>query len=326
MATTAELLLAWDQTRARSQQTEIGMSDVGGCRRRVGYALAGTPRTNPGSSVQAVLGTAIHAAVEQVFREMQARGEIPAEDLIEYEVRFAGVLGHLDRYDSVKLEVDDTKSTTQRWLDHIKVFGADKPHIWQVMLYAAALISQGRKVRWVVIDYIARDTGESYQVRMPFDPQAVRDALAWLDSVRAVPVDMLNRDYAPDTAWCQHCPFRDTCWGGAVDNRDPRSVLYVERPDAQRWARQLMQARKIIADGKELEAEAKGALDALRPDDPTLPVDIGLPDMALKWTVTTQHRVDTTAVRAEYAKAGVKPPTNPSTTVKLGFVCKEKKP
>lgn len=328
MTTTGELLLAWDRTRARSQQTEIGMSEIGGCRRRVGYRLAGTPPSNSGSSVQAVMGTAVHSAVEQVFREMQARGEIPADDLIEHEVRFAGILGHLDRYDSVLYRVHDTKTTTQRWLDHIVLHGPDKPHLWQINLYAAALIQSGHKVREVVIDYLARDTGNDHQVVRPFDPQQVREALAWLDSVRAVEVDMLNRDYAPDTAFCQHCPFRQPCWGNAVPDRDERSVLYVERPDAARWARQLLQGRKLIADGKELESEAKGALDAIRPNTTgkSDPVDVGLPDVNLQWTVSTSYRIDTTAVRAEYDKVGAKPPTSPSTSVKLGFVAKAAKP
>lgn len=323
MATTAELLLAWDRTRARSKQTEIGMSEVGGCRRRVGYRLAGTAPTNEGGSVQAVMGTAIHAAVEQVFHAMQAAGEIPSEDLIEHEVRFAGILGHLDRYDSVALEVDDTKTTSQRWLDHIVLHGADKAHIWQIMLYAAALISMGRKVRWVVLDYIARDTGNSHQVRLPFNPQHVRDALAWLDGIRAVEVDMLNRDYAPDSAFCKHCPFQATCWGDAVADRDPRSVLYVEDPNARKWAAQLREARAVIAQAKEVEAEAKGALDALRPNvtGKSDPVDVGL-DVDLQWQVTTANKVDTDAVRAEYAKVGAKPPTKPSTSVKLLFVPK----
>lgn len=323
MTTTAELLLEWDKGRGRSQQTEIGMSEIGGCRRRAGYRLAGVEPTNAGGSVQAVMGTAIHAAVEQVFHQMQAVGLIPAEDLVEYEVRFAGILGHLDRYDSLRFEVDDTKTTNQRWLDHIKLHGADQAHIWQVMLYAAALIRQGHKVHTVVIDYIARDTGNDHQVRMPFDPLAVRDALEWLRQVRDTDVEMLNRDYAPDTAFCGHCPFLDTCWGDQVPNRSPLSVLYVEDPDAAKWAEQLRGARAVIAEAKKIEAEAKGALDALRPNvtGKSDPVDVGW-DWDLQWTVTSPKRLDTDAVRAEYAKVGAKPPIKESTEIRLSFVPK----
>lgn len=327
MATTAELLLAWDRQRARSQQTEIGMSEIGGCRRRAGYRLAGTPPTNQGGSVQAVMGTSVHAAVEEAFRAMQAAGQIPADDLIEFEVRFAGILGHLDRYETATATVYDTKTTNQRWLDHIKLHGADQPHIWQVMLYAAALIHSGRPVRRVVVDYLARDSGDDHQVEMPFDPIHVRDALAWLDNVRSVEVDMLNRDYAPDTAFCLHCPFLATCWGDAIPNRDPLSALYVDDPDARRWARQLADARAVIKQAEALEKEAKGALDALRPNvsGKSDPLDVGLDAWALQWTVGPTRRLDSDAVRAEYAEAGARPPEKETTTVRLAFVPKPTK-
>jgi PD-(D/E)XK nuclease superfamily len=319
--TTAELLLQWDQRRPRSKQTELGMSEVGGCRRRAGYRLARTEPTNASGSVQAVMGTAVHAAVEEVHHEMQAAGLIPAEDLVEFEVRFAGVLGHLDRYVAEDAELRDTKTTSQRWLDHIIIHGADQDHIWQTHLYAAALVAQGKPVRRIVIDYLARDTGHDHQVEMPFRASVVADALDWLKTVRETPLEYLNRDYAPDTSFCQHCPFRDECWAGGVAERDARSVLFVEDPDAARWAEQLFAAREAKAAAAALEEEAKGALDALRPigERGSQVVDVGW-RLPLKWTITEPQRLDTAAVKAEYAKTGAKPPMKASTpTIKLEF-------
>jgi CRISPR/Cas system-associated exonuclease Cas4 (RecB family) len=324
MTTTADLLLAWDRRRARSQQREMGMSEVGGCQRRAGYRLAGADPVDSSGSIQAVMGTAIHGAVEQVFREMQAAGEIPADDLVEHEVRFAGILGHLDRYDSVNAEVDDTKTTTQRRIDYIKIHGADRAHRWQIMLYAAALIQEGRPVRRVVIDYIARDTGNTHPVPLPFDPTAVKEALAWVKNIRDVgDPEFLNRDYAPDSAFCQGCPFRTPCWGDAVPNRDPLTVLFVDDPDALKWAKQLAKARGLKKAAERLEKEAKGALDAIRPNTTgkSDPVDVGY-SKALQWTVSPVSRLNTDAVRAEYAKTGVQPPMNKTTEIKLGFVAK----
>lgn len=321
MTTTAELLLAWDQRRARSQQTELGMSEVGGCRRRAGYRLAGVAPTNSGGSIQAVMGTAIHHVVEGVFRELQAAGVIPAADLVEHEVHFAGVKGHLDRYDSVRAEVDDTKSIAGRRLEYIRVNGPDRQHVWQSHLYAAALIKEGRPVRGIVIDYIARDTGEDHQEPMPFDPQHVRDALAWLKYVRDTPLELLARDHAPSSAFCGGCPFRDLCWDGGVPDRDPRSVLFVDDPDAQEWARKLDEARADKADAAHREEEAKGALDALRPNDTGRSdvVDVGYPK-GLKWTVSTETRLDGDAVRAEYAEVGARPPEKQITKTILRLV------
>lgn len=321
-ATTAELLLEWDQRRPRSQQAEIGMSEIGGCRRRAGYRMAGTAPTNASGSVQAVMGTAVHAAVESVHREMQAAGLIPAEDLVEHEVRFAGVLGHLDRYIAEDAELRDTKTTSDRWLQHIKVHGADRAHIWQTHLYGAALVAQGHPVRRIVIDYLARDTGNDHQESFAFNPGIVAEALDWLQTIRETPLDYLARDYAPESAFCEHCPFRDECWSGGVAGRDERSVLYVQHPDAAKWAEQLWTARETIAAAKKLEDEAKGALDALRPIDSrgSQVVDVGY-RLPLKWTVTEPQRLDTDAVKAEYAKTGAKPPmkTGGKPTIKLEF-------
>jgi hypothetical protein len=323
VTTTADLLLEWDQRRPRSQQRELGMSELGGCRRRAGYRLSNTTPDNKGGSVQAVLGTAIHAAVEQVFHEMQAEGLLPAEDLIEYEVRFANIVGHLDRYDSVGHRVLDTKTTSSRWLQHIKLHGPERSHLWQLNLYAAALIRTGRPVKHIVLDYIARDTGEDWQWTGTPDVGEVRQALQWLDDIRGVELEMLNRDYAPDSAFCRHCPFLETCWKDAVPDRSPLSVLYVEDPNAKKWARQLRESRDVIASAKKLEEEAKGALDALRPNvtGKSDPVDVGYENY-LQWTVSTTARLDTDLVKSDYAKAGAQAPTKTTTSTKLGFVPK----
>jgi hypothetical protein len=82
-------------------------------------------------------------------------------------------------------------------------------------------------------------------------------------------------------------------------------------------------ARAVIAQAKKIEAEAKGALDALRPNatGKSDPVNIGW-DWDLQWTISNTTRLDTDLVKAEYAKAGAKPPTNTSSSTKLAFVPK----
>lgn len=318
--TTATLLLEWDQTRPRSQQRALGWSEVGGCRRRAGYRLAGVEPSNPGGSVQAVLGTAIHDAVQQRLNETAG-----PDDLIEYEVVFAGIPGHLDRYEAATGDLVDVKTTSSRWLEHIKIHGPDRSHLWQLNGYAAALRRDGRRVHRLVLDYIARDTGELYRWTGRPSNAVVAEALGWLQGVRSVPVEMLNRDYAPDGPFCQHCPFYETCWDGAVPDRDPRSVLLVEDGDARRWARQLLDARADKAAAADRESEARGALDALRQRDADQPgrdepLDLGDDLPLLQWQVVESHPVDTTAVKAEYRTAGAEPPTRMQLAVKLAVV------
>lgn len=313
--TTADLLLEWDRTRPRSQQRELGWSEVGGCRRRAGYRLAGTEPSNPGGSLQAVMGTAIHDAVQQRLNETAG-----PDDLVEYEVVFAGIPGHLDRFEADTGDLIDVKTTSSRWLEHVKVHGPDKPHLWQTHGYWAALRAKGIDVRRIVIDYLARDTGELYRWTTAPNIQHVRDALAWLESVRSVDVDMTNRDYAPDSGFCQHCPFYKTCWDGATPGRDPRSVLYVEDPDAGRWARQLADARAAKKAAEAAEKEAKGALDALHDQDNVI-LDVGLGDgNGLLWQTKPNNRIDGDVVRAEYARVGAKVPLNEGTRTELRIV------
>ncbi|GHE33089.1 hypothetical protein GCM10017673_40020 [Streptosporangium violaceochromogenes] len=319
--TTADLLLEWDRRRPRSQQTMFGMSELGACRRRAGYRLAGTVPTNSGGSLQAVMGTGIHEAAASALRDLQADGLIPADALIEHEVAFAGILGHLDMY--IEPDLTDIKTTSDRWLRKLKVQGPPASHLWQTHGYAAALIAEGRKVKRIIVDYLARDTGEQWRWTGRFDPQHVRDALNWVDEVRATPLDDLARDHQPDSAWCQHCPFRDLCWEGALIGRDPRSVLFVEDPDAAAWARKLADARTRKSQAEADEKEAKGALDALRPNTAGVEV-VAVPgfDKALKYTVSFPERLDSTQVRKDYAAAGRPVPTRKSAKgeVKLELV------
>jgi len=57
-----------DARRTRSRQKKIGASDVGTCRRRTGYKLAGTRPTNEPTGLQAAMGTMLHKGVLDVLR------------------------------------------------------------------------------------------------------------------------------------------------------------------------------------------------------------------------------------------------------------------
>lgn len=262
MTTTSGLLLLADQQRPRTQQRGIGMSDLGSCRKRTGYKLAGTDPVNPVGSVQAVMGSAIHDMVASILNAIAKPG-----DLVEHAVEFAGIPGHVDRYEAETQTCADTKTTSARWMEHVKLHGPDHPHVWQVSAYAAALTRQGYPVKRIQIDYLARDTGEEWVWAKPFNPRDVRDALAWLKAVRDADLDMLPRDHDPESVFCRGCPFGGLdggiCWEGHVPGRDMRSVLYVEDPDAGKWAQQLWDARNGVKPLKTAEAQARGALTAV---------------------------------------------------------------
>jgi hypothetical protein len=273
MPTTSDLLLQWDRKRARSQQPNIGWSEIGVCRKRAGYRLAGTPPSNPSGSVQAVLGTAIDKTVNEVAVDLGL--------INQQTVEFAGIQGHFDRVepsveDGPQDTLVDVKSVgTDRWLEHLELHGAPEHNRFQVHAYAAGLILQGYPIRWVRIDYIARDTGREWAWRERFSKTVVGDALYWVKRVRDCDLDMLPRDFEPQSAHCRSCPFQKPCWGEQADTRDPRAVIFAELPDAEYWADRLFEIRAAKSKLSDEEGHVRGVLDALRPDDPTVLVKAG---------------------------------------------------
>lgn len=263
MTSTSELLLEWDRRRPRSLQRTIGASDLGTCRRKVGYKLAGTEPVNAVSSVQAVIGSAVHQVLGEILVEMDLA------ESSEQEVNFAGITGHYDRVEGDMLI--DVKTTSSRWLEHILLHGPEHSHLWQVSFYAAALITEGKPVKRVRIDYLARDTGVEYNWPTvdgaTFDVNHVKHALAWLKEVREADLQMLPREYQPDSTFCRTCPFGGDdggiCWANHVPGRGLASAIFSENPDAGLWAEELWAAREAKKEPTESEKRARSALLAV---------------------------------------------------------------
>jgi len=97
-------LVANDNSRARSQQTAIGPSAIGGCHRRLWHDIAQTEPTNVGDKLGAILGTFIHTGIEDAIRREDPFG-------VQYELEIAveadGVPGHVDCYDKINHTVID---------------------------------------------------------------------------------------------------------------------------------------------------------------------------------------------------------------------------
>lgn len=317
--TATEMLEAWDALRPRSMQDELGISNLGGCRRAAGYRLRGYPAEppGPGARMKMILGTAIHGALAEA-----ARAALGDEALIEdTEVRFAGVPGHPDLiHGGICVDFKTRGFAVQ--LENVRRHGPPRQHRWQVNLYAAALIRQGRPVHTVRLDYIDRGSGEEYVWEAPFSMADVRDAMAWLENVRTAPLEALPRDYAPDSAYCASCPYFRACWGRGVPDRDPRSILFLEDPDAEKWLRQLAAAREAKTAAEADEAEAKGALDALRTvTEPGDSQDITAGAFSARISVTRgKLGLDREQVENDYALAGAKVPrkrSSPSVQITL---------
>lgn len=326
------LMLDWDRQRERSQQRELGMSAVGGCRRFAAYTLAGYEPTNPGGSLQAVMGTAIHLVLADA-----ARKRAGDRDLIEAEVSYGGLLGHVDWVwvdpDTGDAWVIDWKSVSFPRYDQAENDGPDLNQLFQTVLYAAAVARLGYRVRWIVLDYIGRDSGKLHRHVRPFRIEEVREALAWFarvrEAVETVGVEATPRDFRPGSVYCDGCAFYEECWSSARPGRNPRSALFIDHPDAAAWLAQLLEGMAMKAAGERLYDDAKGALDAIRPNDvgKSPPCIIDGPDgelPAIRWSVYEQERLDQEKVRADYAAAGLEPPVTRGEVVKVSTPARPK--
>ncbi len=307
LPTTTELLLRWDAQRPRSRQQAMGMSKLGSCRRQAGYHLQGYPQDvgYEDSGIQNVIGTSLHETAAEA-----AQMFLPDALAEEIEVRFGGLVGHPDLYlDGVVRDIKTVGYAMQ--LEQRRQNGPPLRERYQVHTYGAGLRMAGWAVHTVQIDYIDRGSGEEYLFEEPWDVEVVREAMAWLEQVRTTSVSLLSRDYRPESAFCEHCPWFRQCWN-AEPGKDPRSVLFRDDPDAARWMGQLAGAQAARKRAGEDEADAKGALDVLRTvSRPGESEVVAVPgaERAVKFTVR-KGRVspDIPRISVDYRNAGARPP------------------
>jgi len=228
-STVAELrdvLISYDASRDRSQQTALGPSELGTpCQRQIAMKLAGVPEQPehrvPWAPMQ---GTAIHTLMEDVLHFHN--GQINrARWLPEQKLRLDDELGgHGDAYDNDWDMVIDWKYVGSTALKKVKrktvpVESLVAPdYRVQAHLYGYGHALAGRPVKWVRIVFLARshDYDESAEWTETYQPDVAFDAIvryyATKDLITALPLT------ANPTLWgavpaapgdaCTWCPFK----------------------------------------------------------------------------------------------------------------------
>jgi PD-(D/E)XK nuclease superfamily len=201
-------LTSYDNNRERSQQEQIGVSQLGGCRKQVWLQLNKAEKTNQNTlRLPALMGTAIHKMIEEALVK-ESWGEYWLEEELEYD----GIKGHVDLYIPEIGAVVDWKTTKLKNLDYFP----SKQQRWQVHVYAWLIQKAGNATpKTVTLVAIPRD-GDERQIKIhteEYNEQIALEAIAWLRDVQA-------RDTAPEperyaAQFCQHyCPyFGDKCGG-----------------------------------------------------------------------------------------------------------------
>lgn len=165
---------------ARSQQKQVGPSEIGGCRRKTWLRINGFPQTNPDTlRLAAIMGTAIHTYIEQAFERQDPFQE---RYILEAEVEHEGLMGHVDMYDKLNAEVIDWKTIKK---SNASKFPS-KQQIMQVQLYGYLFNKNGTEVKTVTLVAIPRDGDERDIVfhSEPYDESIALEGLAWLKEVK----------------------------------------------------------------------------------------------------------------------------------------------
>ena len=197
-----EVLTAKDNTRSRSTQKRIGPSEVGGCRRRTYYRMHDQETTNVPLRLSAIMGTAIHTTIEQAFYRADPFG---SEYVLEMEVEYEGLMGHIDLYMPLKKELVDWKTTK---LKNLKKFPSPE-QLMQVNLYGYLLKKNGYELETVTLVGIARD-GDERDIRVysePYNEKIAEDGLFWVKELSTYTDLPAPEKYA---AFCNlYCGFYD---------------------------------------------------------------------------------------------------------------------
>jgi CRISPR/Cas system-associated exonuclease Cas4 (RecB family) len=197
-----EVLRAKDASRARSKQTQIGPSELGGCRRKVWYRLNDQPETNDNEmKLAAIMGTAIHAAIEDAIGVADPKGE---KYWVETEVEYNGMKAHIDLYVPETGDVIDWKTVKVKNLSYFP----SQQQRWQVQVYGYLLDKSGKgKPRNVNLVAIARD-GDERDVKVhsePYDPAIAEEALNWLSAIKeSADVPEPERDQSFCKSYCKY--------------------------------------------------------------------------------------------------------------------------
>jgi CRISPR/Cas system-associated exonuclease Cas4 (RecB family) len=231
-------------------QTEVGPSEIGGCRRKVWYRLNGQPHTNDNQSkLAAIMGTAIHAAIEDAIGHIDPEGK---EYLVETEVAFGDMKAHVDLFVPSTGAVIDWKTSK---IKNMSYFPSNQQR-WQVQIYGYLLSKNGYEVKTVNLVAIARD-GNEKDVKVhsePYDETMALAALSWLENVKAskeLPAPEKDASFCRD--YCQYYDATETMGcGGLKKERIVLSEVVIEDEEVDKHALHYLQLDSKI---KELEKE-----------------------------------------------------------------------
>ena len=254
-----EILHAKENSRARSNQVQIGPSELGGCRRKVYYRLHDQHQTNENEmKLAAIMGTAIHSAIENALALADPTG---TKYVVEQEVEWGDMKAHIDLWIPETGDVVDWKTVKK---NNLSYFPSTQQR-WQVQVYGYLLDKSGKgKPVNVNLVAIPRD-GDERDIKVhsePYDPSIAEEALRWLAEVKQATV---APDPERDENYCKfYCKYYDAsgdigCVGLKKKDSGATDVVIAD-PDVDKAALLYLQLGEQI---KELEAKQDSIKESL---------------------------------------------------------------
>lgn len=272
-----------ENKKARSNQVQIGPSELGGCRRKVWYRLNGQPETNDNElKLAAIMGTAIHAAIENALADNK-------EVVLEQTVEYGGMKAHVDCYIPSTGAVVDWKTVKAKNLNY---FPSNQQR-WQVQVYGYLISKSGLgKVQTVNLVAIPRD-GDERDVLVhsePYDEAVALEALNWLEAIK-------QSDTVPDPErdenYCKfYCKYYDASGEmgcvGIKKERTKTELPIIDNPDADTTAMEYLQLDNQIKELTERKEALRDGLSGL--------LGVTKSGFEIKWTTIQSNTVDKEAV------------------------------
>ena len=254
-----EILHAKENSRARSNQVQIGPSELGGCRRKVYFRLHDQHQTNENEmKLAAIMGTAIHSAIENAIALADPTG---TKYVVEQEVEWGDMKAHIDLWIPETGDVVDWKTVKKANLSYFP----STQQRWQVQVYGYLLEKSGKgKPVNVNLVAIARD-GDERDIKVhsePYDATIAEEALNWLAAIKEA-----TEAPAPerDESYCKfYCKYYDAsgeigCVGLKKKDGTVTDVVIAD-PDADKAALLYLQLDEQI---KALEAQKDSLKESL---------------------------------------------------------------
>ena len=241
--------------RSRSLQTQIGPSELGGCRRKVWYKLNSQPETNDNElKLAAIMGTAIHDSIEKAFADNK-------EVLLEQTVEHNGMKAHVDLYIPGTGDVVDWKTVK---LKNLAYFPSQQQR-WQIHTYGYLIEQSGLgKATNVHLVAIPRD-GDERDVKVyseKYDTSIALEALSWLEAIK---VSEIAPDPEKDESYCKfYCKYYDASGDlGCAGLKKERTRTELPPIESDEFSNQALEYLQIDNKIKELTTKKDAIKEAL---------------------------------------------------------------